>query len=61
MEGLIARLWINNDDIYEAVSILDEHFIENDIDDGDRIMVSEDDLDEAIEILEDAGFDVDVI
>ena len=61
MDGLIARLWINTDDIYEAVSLLDENFIDNDIDDGDRIMVSEDDLDEAITILEDAGFDVDVI
>lgn len=61
MDGLNARIWINNDDIYEAVNLLDENFIDNDIDDGDRIMVSEDDLNEAVTILEDAGFDVDVI
>lgn len=61
MDGLTARLWINTNDIYEAISLLDENFIDNDIDDGGRIMVPDDDLDKVITILEDAGFDVDVI
>lgn len=59
MNGLNARLWINN--IQEAVRVLDDHVIKNDIDGGGRVMVSENDLSKAVEILEYEGFDVDMI
>ena len=55
------RILIEEGFLDEAVCLLDANGIENDLDDGDRIMVSGDDVAESCAVLENAGIDYELI
>ena len=56
-----TRIYIPYSSTVEASELLDDRGIENDLDMGDRIMVSEDDLSEVMFIFDEAGIDYDVV
>ena len=58
---LDVRILVDDDRLDEAVEILDDNLIANDLDSGDRIMVNEVDLDEIEELFDAAGIDFDII
>ena len=58
---LDVRILVDDDRLDEAVEILDDNLIANDLDSGDRIMVNEVDLDEIEELFDEAGIDFDII
>lgn len=58
---LDVRILVDDDKLDEAVEILDDNLIANDLDSGDRIMVSECDLPEIEELFDEAGIDFDII
>lgn len=58
---LDVRIFVDEDRLDEAIEILDDNLIDNDLDSGDRIMVSENDLDEIEELFDEAGIDFDYV
>ena len=58
---LDVRILVDDDRLDEAIEILDDNLITNDLDSGDRIMVNEVDLDEIEELFDAAGIDFDII
>lgn len=56
----IMRLYIP-DQLDEAIKLLDEAEIRNDLDSGGRIMVSEVNYEDATLVLEDAGIDWNLV
>ena len=48
----MLRLYFPFDNVYDVANILDSQFIENDIDDADRLIIDEDNLDDVNIILE---------
>ena len=57
----MLRLYFPFDNVYNVADILDSQFIENDIDDADRLIIDEDDLDDVNLILEENDIDFDII
>lgn len=57
---IILRLYIS-DRLDEAITILDNAEIKNDLDSGGRIMISEENYEDATALLNDAGIDWDLI
>lgn len=57
----MLRLYFPFDNVYDVANILDSQFIENDIDDADRLIIDEDDLDDVNIILEENDIDFDII
>ena len=58
---LEVRIFVNDDRLDEAIEILDDNCIANDLDGGNRIMVNDRDLDEIEELFDEAGIDFDII
>lgn len=50
-DGVYTRLLVADDELDEAIKILDDNGIENDLDSGNRIMIHSYDLDDAVSIL----------
>ena len=61
MPTCLERIHISDDRLDEAVMLLDDAEIENDIDDGGRIMVTSDELETACCILEKECIDYEII
>ena len=57
----MVRLYFPFDNVYAVANILDSQFIENDIDDADRLIIDEDNLDDVNIILEENDIDFDII
>ena len=60
----MTRLYVTNgdEDLFNEINnVLEDAFLEYDIDDGGRYLVDEDDVDEIIEIMESLGADVEII
>ena len=57
----MLRLYFPFDNVYDVADILDSQFIENDIDDADRLIIDEDNLDDVNIILEENDIDFDII
>lgn len=57
----MLRLYFPFDNVYDVANILDSQFIENDIDDADRLIIDEDNLDDVNIILEENDIDFDII
>ena len=57
----MVRLYFPFDNVYAVANILDSQFIENDIDNNDRLIIDEDDLDEVSILLEENDIDFDII
>ena len=57
----MVRLYFPFDNVYAVANILDSQFIENDIDNNDRLIIDEDDLDEVSILLEENNIDFDII
>ena len=58
---LDVRMLVDEDRLDEAIEILDDNRITNDLDGGDRIMVNDRDLLEIEELFDEAGIDFDII
>ena len=57
----MVRLYFTFDNVYAVANILDSQFIENDIDNNDRLIIEEEDLDEVSILLEENDIDFDII
>ena len=57
----MVRLYLPFDNVYAVANILDSQFIENDIDNNDRLIIEEEDLDEVSILLEENDIDFDII
>lgn len=57
----MVRLYFPFDNVYAVANILDSQFIENDIDNNDRLIIEEEDLDEVSILLEENDIDFDII
>ena len=57
----MLRLYFPFDNVYDVADILDSQFIENDIDNADRLIIDEYDLDEVSILLEENNIDFDII
>ena len=57
----MVRLYFPYENVYDVADILDSQFIENDIDNADRLIIDEDDLDDVNLILEENDIDFDII
>ena len=61
MMTLNARILVNNNDMDEAIELLDDNGFDYDFDAGDRIMVAAEDLEAIEDLLDETGIDYEII